>query len=198
MCPTHHKITNNVAIYDVNAMRKIKSDHESKAFYDNSIDKLSSVFVDQEFGEILSYPENLEELHLSYYDRNSKTFFNDAIALINKIACTPLLTRSFYAHGLLRSSINELSISFDPRELETRLRIDENTVYHHAAILERYGLLSDLDNEEHPRKLKYWFTTFDREDNQIWLLHLIIKRFSNSPEILLDIFENLNFSHLDR
>lgn len=50
MCPTHHKITNNVAIYDVNAMRKIKSDHESKAFSDNSIYRLSDIFVDQEFG----------------------------------------------------------------------------------------------------------------------------------------------------
>jgi len=198
MCPTHHKITNNVAIYDVNAMRKIKSDHESKAFRDNSIYRLSDIFVDQEFGEILVYPENLEELHLSDYERKSETFFNDAIALISEIARTPRLTRSFYAHGLLRSSINDLSIGFDPRELETRLRIDVNTVYHHAAILERHGLLSELDNEEYPRKLNYWFTTFDREDNQIWLLQLIIKRFSHSPDIFLDIFENLNFSHLDR
>ncbi|MDX1366809.1 hypothetical protein [Pseudomonas sp.] len=198
MCPTHHKITNNVAIYDVNAIRKIKSDHENKAFDDASINELSNTFVDQEFGDVLIYPENLEGLQLSDHERNNATFFNDAITLISIIARIPCLTRSFYAHGLLRSSINDLSIGFDPRELETRLRIDANAVYHHAAILERHGLLSELDNEEYPRKLNYWFTTFDQEDNQIWLLQIIIKRFSNSPEILLDIFENLNFSHLER
>mgnify|MGYP003603668982 CR=1 FL=1 len=198
MCPTHHKITNNVAIYDVDAMRKIKSDHESKAFNDSSINNLSNVFADKEFGEALVYPENLDELQLSDYERNSATFFSDAITLIRTIARLPRLTRSFYAHGLLRSTINDLSIGFDPRELETRLNIDADTVYHHAAILERQGLLSELDNEDYPRKLNYWFTTFDREDNQIWLLQMIIKSFSHSPETLLDIFENLNFSHLER
>lgn len=197
MCPTHHKITNNVAIYDVNAMRKIKFDHESKAFKDDSIYSLSNIFSDQGFGETVVYPENLEELQLSEYERNSPTFFSDAINLIGTIARLPRQTRSFYAHGLLRSTINDLSIGFDPRELETRLQIDSNTVYHHAAILERHGLLSELDNEEYPRKLNYWFTTFDKEDNQIWLLQIMKKRFYLSPETLLDIFENLNFSHLE-
>jgi len=197
MCPTHHKVTNNVALYDVAALKKIKADHEGKSFSNEGITSLSDAFLDNNIGELACYPRNLEALNISDFERNSATFFKDAKDIIRSIANLPRLTRSFYGHALLRSSINDLSIFFDPRELETRLRIDRNTIFHHASILIRNGLLSELDTEEHPQRLNYWFTTFDKEDNQIWLLQLIIKRFSNSPQELLDIFENLNFTRLE-
>ncbi|MEL4419341.1 hypothetical protein [Shewanella algae] len=198
MCPTHHKVTNNVEIYDVETMRGIKAYHEKAAFNDNAVANLSNTFVDQGLGEIVVFPRNLEELDISDFERSSKTFFKDAQELIGGIAALPRLTRSFYAHALLRATIDDLSICFDSRELETRLRIDRNTVFHHAAILNRSGLLSELDTDEYPTKLAYRFTTFDSEDNQIWLLALIIRRFSGTPQVFLDIFESLNFNRLER
>lgn len=197
-CPTHHKITDNLAIYDVNAMKRMKYDHERKTFNAPSIEGLSDIFIDADFGMTFIPPQDLDELQLTEHERNSKSFFKDAFDFLSVIAKIPRLSRSFYAHGLLSSTIHELSIGFDPRELETRLRINHDVIFHHAAILNRHGLLSELDNDEHPVKVKYWFTTFDREDNQIWLLRLIIERFLRSPEIILDIFENLNFNHLER
>jgi len=198
MCPIHHKITNNVDIYDVEKMREIKASHEKHAFNDEVIANLSNTFSDQGLGEIAVFPSNPNELDIPEFERSNPTFFKDAQELIDRMCALPQLTRSFYAHALLRATINDLSICFDPRELETRLRIDRNTVFHHAAILNRSGLLSELDNDEYPTKLAYWFTTFDSEDNQIWLLALIVRRFSGTPQVFLDIFENLNFNRLER
>lgn len=197
MCPAHHKITNNVAIYDVEKMREIKACHEKAVFNNYAITNLSNTFADQELGVFLLFPLNLEALEVSDFERSSQTFFKDAQALIGIIATLPRLTRSFYAHALLRATIDELSISFDPRELEIRLGIDSNTVSQHAAILNRSRLLSKLDTDEYPAKLAYRFTTFDSEDNQIWLLVLIINRFSGTPLVFLDIFENINFNRLE-
>lgn len=197
MCPTHHKLTDNVNIYSVAALKKIKADHESKSFYNEKMESLSNAFADSSIGELPCLPKNLEALEMSDFERNSSTFYNDSICLIRTISNLPRLTRSFYGHALLRSFTDNLSIGFDPRELETRLGINSNMIFHHASILERAGLLSELDKENYPQRLNYWLTTFDREDNQKWLLQLIIKRFSCSPQELLDIFENLNFARLE-
>lgn len=197
MCPTHHTITNNVAVYDVAAMQKIKADHEKKSFITPEVLELSSQFIDAEIGTVFTLPENLNALDISDSERDSPTFLRDAKSILSAIAELPRLTRSFYAHALLRSKVYDLSIGFDPRELETRLKINQNTVFHHASILQRARLLSDLDNEEYPIRLNYWFTTFDREDNQIWLLQLIYRKFNSVQFDLLDIFENLNYSRLE-
>jgi hypothetical protein len=197
MCPTHHTITNNVSIYDVAAMRKIKEEHERKSFGDYEISGLSSQFADAGIGTIVVLPENLDGLDISDSERDSPNFLRDARSILSAIAELPRLTRSFYAHALLRSTVHDLSIGFDPRELQTRLSIGANTVFHHASILQRARLLSDLDEEEYPAKLNYWFTTFDPEDNQIWLLQLIYMKFKSYQQNLLDIFENLNYSLLE-
>ncbi|MEC5205918.1 hypothetical protein QF022_000874 [Vogesella perlucida] len=197
MCPTHHKVTNNVDIYSVAVLKKIKADHEIKSFFSENIASLSNTFVDSNIGELLFLPKNLEALDISDYERNSLTFYNDSMSLIRNISDLPRLTRSFYGHALLRSFTNNLSVGFDPTELETRLRINAHTISTHTSILQRAGLLSELDNEDYPQSPKYWFKTFDSEDNQTWLLNLIVKKFSCYPYELLDIFENLNFARLE-
>ena len=75
MCPTHHRVTNNVDIYDVAKMIEIKASHEVKAFNDTAIASLSNTFADQGLGDTIVFPSNLEELDISDFERSSQTFF---------------------------------------------------------------------------------------------------------------------------
>ncbi len=196
MCPTHHKVTNNVEVYSVEKMRQIKREHESKSYEDERVKALSLTFTDEELGQEINFPKNLEGLPLTEFE-STKEFYQYSMELISKIASIPRLTRRFYAHALMRSEEKDIFLSFDPNELRIRLNTSDDVIFTHANILHRYGLLSELDNDDWPKSVKFWFTTFDRDDNQICFLNILKGKFKSSPEMFLDIFENLNFIHLE-
>jgi len=197
MCGTHHDITNNVLNYPVSVMQNIKKNHESLSLNSSTV-ATTNIFIDAFTDLCLSnsieFPHNYKRLNLS--ECESK-FFIEAKKLIEIFVNLPSSTRAFYAHALRNSYCDEIWLSFDPRELITRLHIDSQTLNNHVAILQRFNLLSDLNNEEYPLVVRYHFRGQDYEDQQIYFLYLLKKYCEDKPYVLLDMFENLNFILLD-
>ncbi len=196
MCPTHHKVTNNIEVYSVEKMRLIKREHESRSYEDERLKAPTLTFTDKELGQEINFPESIGWLPLTEFER-TKEFYQCSMDLIRKIASVPRLTRSFYAHALMHSEESDIFLSFDPKELKIRLNISDDDIFMHANILHRYGLLSEIDNDDWPKSVKFWFTTFDQDDNQIWFLNLLRGKSKSNTEMFFDIFENLNFIHLE-
>lgn len=199
MCPTHHTVTNNVIQYPVDKLKRLKADHEAKVREKKVTVDLPDSFIDFGLEESLLLPANLNALgiDLTDYDHN---FFNDSLDYIKKVADLPRTTRSFYFRVLYRSFIvDEYSIGFDPREIKLYLRISDSDIDTHASILQNAGLLSELDIDDsvRPIKVRYWFTTFDKEDNQIYFLQSVKQAYANNPAILEDMFLELNFNRLE-
>ena len=197
MCGTHHDISNDVIRYPVSAMRKIKLDHESVAITSDEQSLPTQRFIDSSLSNSIQFPQNFGMLDLSNCDER---FFIEARKFIQSFSNLPLPTLSFYAHALNNSYFERsyLSISFDPREIGTRLRLPDNIIETHVGILQRSGLMSDLDNDEHPFKVRYHFCGKDYDDHQIHFLCLLKEYCQDKPLLTIDIFENLNFIQIDR
>jgi hypothetical protein len=195
MCGTHHDVTDNVNRYPVSVMKNIKSDHESVALNDHNQSRIAENFLDISLSNSIEYPKNLEMLDLSYCEQE---FFTEANSFIQSFSRLPSSTRSFYANALNNAYVESLELSFDPRELITRLGVHSSFIDTHISILQREGLLSDLDNDEHPFKVRYYFLGKDYDDQQIHFLCLLQAFCSDKPMVTIDIFENLNFVLLDQ
>ena len=200
MCPTHHTVTNNVIQYPVNELKRIKADHEAKVREKKVTVDLPDSFIDFGLEEIALLPTNLNGLGIDLSDYYDPNLFNDSLDYIKKVADLPRTTRSFYLRAFYRSFIaDEYSIGFDPREIKLYLRCTIDDIDTHVSILQNAGLLSDIDIDDavRPTKVRYWFITFDKEDNQIYFLQSVKKTYANHPTILEDIFLELNFNRLE-
>ncbi|HCG7110636.1 TPA: hypothetical protein NJ338_004493 [Vibrio parahaemolyticus] len=197
MCGTHHDITNDVIRYSVSTMKKIKSDHESVSIRSDEQSLLTERFIDSSLSNSIEFPQNFGLLDLSYCDEK---FFIEARKFIQSFSSLPVSTLSFYAHALNNSYFDpgNLSISFDPREMITRLGLQQHIIETHVGILQRSGLMSDLDSDESPFKVRYHFLGKDYDDYQIHFLCLLKGYCNDKPMLTLDIFENLNFIQIDR
>ncbi|MAP22158.1 MAG: hypothetical protein CL582_14600 [Alteromonadaceae bacterium] len=193
MCGTHHDITDDVIKYPVDVMQNLKAEHEGQALSGPSEADIQR-FVDFSLLSTAQYPVSFSKLDLTYWDNRS---FEEAKKFLDMFLNVPTLSRSFYAHALNNAYMKNLELSFDPREIQVRLNINDQELMTHVAILQRCGLLSDLDNDEYPQIIRYYFTTSDFEDYQISFLCSVKTLFSQSPHMLIDFFESLNFSHLD-
>ncbi len=193
MCGTHHDVTNNVEYYTVAVMKEIKENHEllSHMNYGNQFDER---FIDYSLGNVVDIPNNYRKLDISYCKQE---FFDEARKLILELSSLPSPTRSFYAHALNNSYCDDLTLSFDPREIEQRLSINSQLLITQCEILKRRGLLSELDNDEYPYRVRYYFCGKDFDDQQILFLTLLRTYTLNTPLVLIDIIQNLNFVLLD-
>ncbi len=197
MCPTHHEVTNDVKRFTVDVLKNMKAEHEQKIRNSNRSTEIPEVFFDSGLDEHLELPNNFNALGIDLADYHPN-FFEDSKDLMIRIADLPRTTRSFYLRALYRAFVEgDCSLGFDPREIEDRLICSHDVIMKHADILNRAGLLSELDDDESPRKYRYWFTTLDKDDNQIWFLNLIKEKYSNQLEILEDMILELNFNRLE-
>ena len=195
MCGNHHDVTNDVRRYTVKVMKNIKANHESLSHANNNYNnQFMELFIDASLGNVVDIPNNYGKLDTSYCEQD---FFDEAEKFILELASLPKSTRSFYAHALNNSYCDELTVSFDPREIKQRLNIDDQVLLTHCEILKRKELLSDLYNDEYPHKVRYYFCGKDYDDQQIFFLTLLRKYTSNIPFVLIDMIENLNFILLD-
>lgn len=197
MCPTHHGVTDNISEFPVSRMQEIKSTHESKAITGNGLTSSQvETFVDATFVNAPPLLVNVNELPLDDYGLTSDEIINSVNLLIQVISRIPRQTRSLYAHCIL-SSFGDDYLEFEPREVRNRLGITDNVVIEHAALLQRYGLMSDVDNDDYPHRLSQGIISPQRDDSQIWFLIMLREKYSSRPQMLLDIIENLNFVHLE-
>lgn len=197
MCPTHHGITNNVQKYPVSRMQEIKLEHESKAYSGNGLTSSDAeTFVDSTFLNDVPLLSNVDELPLKDYDLTSREIISDVNELIQVLSRVPRQTRSLYAYCLL-ASFGDDYLEFDPREVRTRLRTTDAIIIEHASILQRFRLVSDVDYDEYPQKVRQCITSTNKCDNQIWFLIMLRQKGLSNPNLLLDIIENLNFIYLE-
>ncbi len=197
MCPTHHGVTNNVQQYPVSKMKEIKREHESKAYIGNGLTASDAdTFIDSTFSNIVNLLNNVEELHLSEYGFTNSEMINSVNDFIAAIARVPRQTRSLYAHCIL-SSHGDDYLEFDPREITIRLGISNQIFITNSSILKRYGFLSDIDNDEYPHGVRQYLISPTKDDNHIWFLMMVRDKYLTNPNQLLDIFENLNFIHIE-
>ncbi|MDC5391594.1 hypothetical protein [Acinetobacter baumannii] len=197
MCPNHHKITNDVHAYTVQTMREIKLTHEAKSYGYRADEQDIQNFIDETFYNSVQPLNNVDALPLGTYGLKSENIIdlvNDFIDVLSRI---PYQTRSFYAHCMVNSYGAEY-LEFDPREIENRLRIPYYIYTQHADLLERYNLMSELDNDDYPRVRQYLIAPCDNDnEDQKWFLILFRNHFSQTPSLLIDIIENLNFTLLE-
>ncbi|MFB2846121.1 hypothetical protein ACE1BG_07520 [Aeromonas veronii] len=197
MCPTHHGVTNNVQQFPVSKLKKIKEVHESKAFMGNGlIASDAETFVDSTFSNNVNLISNVNELPLYNYGFTSAEIIGAVNNFITILSRVPRLTRSFYAHCIM-SSHGDDNLEFDPREIAIRLRISEQIVIANSAILQRFGLLSEVDSDNYPHTLRQYVISPTKDDNHIWFLLMVRNKYLSNPMQILDIFENLNFVHLE-
>lgn len=202
LCRNHHRETDDVERFPTSVMKQMKAVHDSKASAVGMTNGLAQErFVDQSAYASLQLPMNFQQLDLSLLE---DTFFPDARKIMEAVARLPSLTRSLYAHALANSHAwpNDLSIYCDPFELTLRLDHSYEKLKPHFSILETNGLIwfpeyrTDWTHPNTPGFRSY-FRQFDKEDNGIYFLLLATRRFEREKEVLVDIFENLNFQLLD-
>lgn len=197
MCPTHHGVTNNVQQYPVSKMQEIKRNHESKAYTGNGLTASNAeTFIDRTFSNFVNMLSNVDELPLAQYELTSSEIIGAVNNFIGIISSVPRNTRSLFAHCIL-SSRGDDYLEFDPREIAIRLGITDQTFITHSAILQRFNLLSDVDNDDYPHALRQFITSPTKDETHIWFLMMIRDKYSENPAKVLDIFENLNFIHLE-
>ena len=197
MCPTHHGVTNNVSEYPVSRMREIKNLHESKAYSGNGLTHSSAeTFIDETFSNTRVHLNNVDELPLASWGLTSIEIMASVNNFINVLSNIPRQTRSIFAHCIY-SSFGEDYLEFDPREVITRLRIDQNLFISQTAVLQRFCLMDDVDNDEYPHKVRQNVISPIKDENQIWFLIMLREKCVQDPNLLLDIIENLNFIHLE-
>lgn len=200
LCYPHHRATNDVSAYPTYRLQAMKQNHEQAILSPPLNGALTDRFLDQSLYNEFAMPRNLEQLDLEGLEQG---FFDHAPVLLTRIAEQPQMTRSLYAHAFLRAISGDLFMCFAQSELAIALQTSTSVLDGHIGILIRAGLLTagDPDND-YPRLPilgpRFFFCGLDLVDNGIYLLSLIYQRFCNEPESILDLFENLNFSLLER
>lgn len=200
LCYPHHCKTNDVSAYPTDQLQAMKKDHEAAVLSQPLDGGLADRFLDQSLRNEFTMPCNLEQLDLQGVEQE---FLDHAPVLLSRIAEQPQLTRSFYAHAFRRAIAGDLFMCFSLSELEIALQSPPGALDVHIGILIRAGLLTKGDPNNDWRGLlirgpRFFFCGLDHVDNGIFLLYLIYQRFSNETESILDLFENLNFSLLER
>lgn len=189
--------SNNVSEYPVSRMQEIKLSHERKAYSGNGLTSSDAeIFIDATFGTAVPTLCNVNALPLHDYGLTSDEIIYSVNSLIQVISRIPRKTRSLYAHCII-ASFGDDYLEFDPREVRNRLGTTDIVFIEHAVLLQKYGLMSDVDNDDYPHRLSQYITSPQRDDNQIWFLIMLRELCSVNPGLLLDIMGNLNFVHLE-
>lgn len=200
MCYPHHKMTNDVLLYKVADLSKMKVEHENKTNDLNKVSGLMEKFLDQSLCHEFVMPKNLGQLDVQGCEGD---FFSHAPVLLSRLAKLPQKTRSLYANAFLRAIRGDLFLCFSLNQLEITLSQPAWVLTPHLDILEREGLAVRWEEDDvnwrnlQIRGPRYYLSGLDKEDNGIFLLYLIHQRFQNDPHTILDLFENLNFQLLE-
>jgi len=209
LCANHHNRTNDVNRYPVSVMKEMKKKHEDviKNIRDLSSRK-ESVFVDFTASDVVNLPESLNLIK-----KDIEEIFNNELSISDAVSemCTyfshfkgvPYETRRLYSSLFLMSSFSDYGICFNCKTVELRLRRCNKDLIPHYHILEEAGLLTNemVDEDTADNYPVYYraFTTFDRNDFQIAILHMIRNKILNeSDEIwFTGMVSEMNFNLLD-
>ncbi|OPH36782.1 Uncharacterised protein [Moraxella lacunata] len=191
LCPNHHKITDNEEIYTVEYLKEIKRNHESNFLYSDNDDVPSDYLYQKTI-----YPQNL--FKITENCESYQNYFSDILEFIKCFERVSISARKYYAHCIINADMDGLSLSFDPRVIERKLTINRNHSAELYMELVNECLLREWNDENYPKEVIGRFSCgnskyLDSKNTQYFLQELQ----TLEPKIILDIFENLNFSHLE-
>lgn len=196
MCPTCHKKTDNVDIYDVETLKGIKQEHESKALKTSNERRMEFELIDFTATDTMLLPANLALLELDHTDPTMPRMYQHAVDYLARFSRIPIQTREFFAMALLRAEYYDYTLSFQWQELRYHLCISATDMDSHIDILEHHKLLRRGESYG-PDQKKCWFTFFDFYDDELFFLKAVHDTFGDQPDIIKDMFMDLNFNLME-
>lgn len=193
LCPTHHKITDDVNQFTVDILQVMKRNHENQFLH---AQKDIGYLPDNYLNSITIYPKNLfaiTEVNEYYND-----YFSDVLKFIQSFEFVSTQARQYYAHCLINTGVNDSSLLFDPRIVDRRLGIESNDSVSLYKELEIKNLLHEWDSDNYPYTVigSFAYGNFKYKNNDN--IGYFLEEIQNLPKkTILDVFENLNFSHLE-
>lgn len=192
LCPNHHKITNNEQTYTVNDLREMKRNHESKSLYRNNENDVPSDYLYQE----IIYPKNLFKIIEN--DEYYQDYFDDILKFIGCFEMVSIKAREYYAHCIINSQIDDFSLSFDPRIVNRIIGVNDNLAIQLYKELELKNLFHEWDSESCPLSVIGGFSCGNNNYSDADIIGYFLQEIKKlNPKTILDIFTNLNFSHLE-
>ncbi|SRR5579871_688401 len=208
MCYEHHQVTNDVAKYTVEVLRKMKEDHERK--FSRADRAMLEQLTDWTTVDEPTKVHNLKRLNKVMGWQNSHDEDAEVIADLNayikKLRVVPIEVRRFLgavaarAHRMKATQAVEINrfagtTSILMKDLKDALRLSPNVIFEQANALESYGIgsmtemyVADVDQPA--------VRIYSTKNN--WNLWLDIVTFcQKAPEPLSAFTEDLDFSRLD-
>lgn len=196
MCHAHHKKTNNVSIYPVDVLQRMKRDHENK--FSDIISKLENSIGDLTVLQDYTYAENCKRLveffNWRYDDEMLKGTAEEVNSKVDSLRKLPINTRNIFSIVLNRSSQLYWGRGVTLHEIKEVTGLGESEVKKHLNLLNKYGFLSELEMDDGIHELVVLISDFSSG----WPFWEDLKKFCNKEEIEIDEFiVQLNFKRLD-
>ena len=150
LCYPHHVATDDEAIYDIDAMRTMKANHEARfAGVEERI--LAGALVDLTTEVDRHYPENLRRMDAVFgwgLDEAEQVGSAEVLrSLVDRLAEIPPDTRSVLSTIVKRGRHSLGTLTVPAREVASVLGIGARELHEHMAILQRYRLAGEDEDE---------------------------------------------------
>lgn len=203
MCYEHHKITNDVEVYPVERLRRIKREHEAR--FSSPDRAIREKLIDWTTREVPKTPKDLSRLNASLkldLDENQEKEMLESLGRFTRILeVAPVDVRRFLQAVMLRirrvGSTNAVvsignSPAISPSDIESAFGLSQRQVKEKVDALERYGL-GEIVEYESWGSSRYMIrvSSFDE-----WCIANDIVSFCERETIEpASFFEDLDFTH---
>ncbi|QGG46849.1 hypothetical protein [Heliorestis convoluta] len=195
MCYEHHKITDKVDEFPVNRLKDMKESHEKK--FSDIASKLQSSITDLTTLSDITLSSCCKKINKTLGWRNSNSELKECSEEVNfwaeKLKKLPKSTRQIFCIMIKRSTENMYGLKVVLHEIEQVTGINVIEMTKHYEMLERYGFLSYIDNDDYGNPICY----INNVDSG-WALWKDLKDFTSQTTVSLEeLVVNLNFKLLD-
>lgn len=154
MCYEHHVVTNDVTKYPVSVLKRMKREHEDK--FSSVIQKMRNSVIDygivNQYSKVVTCKRLSDVMGFGCTDEENLENAKVLNGLINKLMDVPVETRYLLAIMVARSFDDMLGTCVVPlHEIEAATGKDPSFILNHIEILNRRGVISELDTDEYGR-----------------------------------------------
>jgi len=195
MCYEHHKVTDNVEEFTVDRLKTIKKEHEKKYFDVASI--LQQSITDLTTLSDYNYSKSCKKLgtilNWGLSDSDLEASTPELNVWVDKLRILPLSTRQVFCIMIMRSAKTAFGFMVKLHEIEKVTCIKQSELLEHYEMLERYGFVSSIDEDDYGNAVCYLMNF-----KSGWEFWNDVKSFSSKSSISVnELIENLHFNLLD-
>lgn len=195
MCHAHHKVTDNVEIYTVEYLKKMKAEHEAK--FTNIIEHIRESIMDHTAKQDVSLPTTLQRydkvLGWNMSSEDIAATLPELYEFINRLKRLPVSTRELLAIIVTRGEEQRLpgySLRAHYDDVVEATQLDDDTVFKHMKILEAHKLANLYEHDRLMINVSGLASG--------WEIWADLRLFSERTGISLqDLVVNLRFDFLD-